>query len=300
MPISTILITKLLGFLAVGALGGFAYAYLKQGIENKWANIEEIEAITGQTVLGSIPWLKDLASNNSKIITEAAYSNIALEIISKAYLNEAFILSFITTNPSKNKSAMVELIASKIAKLRSSVLLIDLVSSQSEEFDIIDLLTRVNKSLRFQKKEHDSLTDAEIDQMISTPLFKAIKYVKSDDFEYKIKMGIINLHKEDIDINDHISTKGFSLVLKHLKQNFEFVLINAPHGLMLLPEIQTLKNISDASIIISAMNTNRDNLIKAVDNYVRSKSKILGIITREENSELEKSIEILENQVILK
>ena len=293
LPISTIVLTKLLGFLAVGALLGLCYAYLKQGIENKWSSIDEVELITGAPVLGVVPWLKDINSDNSRVILDAAYSNISNEIISKAYLNDAFVLAFISTSQSKNKSIMAKILASKVAKLCSSVMLIDLVGNTNQEFDIINLIEDVNKNLRFHNKDLNSISDDELTQLVASPLSKAVKqqFVTTKGIEHRI--DILELSRESLEINDYLAAKGFSLILKYLKQNFELIFINAPHGLVLLPEIQTIKHITDASILISAMNTNRDGLINVVENYERTGDKILGIITREENSEFEKAFEIL-------
>jgi len=52
--------------------------------------------------------------------------------------------------------------------------------------------------------------------------------------------------------------------------------------------------LSEAVVLISSWNTGRQELIKFVQNISDSHTKILGIIPREENSDLEKHINILE------
>lgn len=298
LPLLTVLITKLIGFILTGGLCGFAFAYLKQSIENKWASTSEIELLTGETVLGSIPWIKDMTSKNAKVIIDAAYSNIASEIISKAYLNETFILSLISTTQSKNKSDMARILASKIAKLDASVLLIDLVNDEKNKTDIIDLIKEVNKNLRFNNYENEEDLNNYLNDILANYLPDIIRTIDIESISGEVKMSMIELHKSEISLNDYIATKGFSYLLKRLSQKFEFILINAPHGFILLPEIQAIKQVSDAGILISSISTNRDTLMRFVDNYRRTQTKVLGIITREENSEFEKSFELLEEYTL--
>ncbi len=305
------IITRFLGFILLGALLGLGAGYLKQAYEDKWIDIEEMKIATGQSILGTIPWVKDFESPSTGKIMDTAYTNMVSNIVSKAYLNQTFIISFISTPKSPSKSTITESIAKKLAEMSRSVLYIDLVSKQNGEYDLIKLIKFINQELRFnllekqhlyptekELKQDDPLSNSDLTAGILGIFKKTVKIQKDENGD-----EISNFHKIDTDIhihednlNDYISCKGFKLILDVLKNHYEFILINAPHGFVVLPEIQTLKKCSEGIVLISSMATNRQELLEFIDKFGDSDAKILGIIAREENSEIEKNVLKLEEQ----
>ena len=330
--LKTFIITRFLGFLMMGSLLGLGIAYVKQGIEDKWVDSDEIKSVTGQNILGILPWIKDFYDDRTKEIMDIAYTNIASDVISKAYLKETFIISFISTGKSKNKSIITDMISSKVVKMdKASVLLIDLVPKNFEGGDLIDIIKMINKKMQFNShnkvgvfasgkneqmvnekmhpdsssrvgmlvsdKDEQTYSDFEEsneNKQIQRDIIEKLKFVIK--IEDETSLNRLGVNKQDINLNDYIASKSFLYLLNLLKAHYTFIFINSPHGFMLLPEIQTLKKISEGIILISSMETNRQELINFVDNIKESENNILGIIAREENSQLEKSFKLLQQQ----
>lgn len=291
-PLRLFIFTRFIGFMLFGTLLGLAIAYVKQALEDKWTDTEEMKFITGYNILGSIPWIKDINNKISKNILDAAYTNISSEIILKACLNNISVISFISTAKNPAKSTISEFIARKISQMDKSVLLIDLVSIDNTNFDLIEAVKLTNQEIKgfiasYKTKSEDEkqAEHKEFNKKIQNILKSAIK--KEFNFN-KIETNISAQH-----LNDFISSKGFKYILAILKQHYNFVFINAPHGFVLLPEIQKLKQLSEGIILISSLQTGKQNLIKFVQNISNGKAKVLGIIPREENAELESNIKKL-------
>jgi Mrp family chromosome partitioning ATPase len=216
-----------LGFLFLGGIGGMGVAYLKQSVEDKWMDIEEIKLTTGKHVFRSIPWLKTPDGETEQNIMNAAYTNIAFELIARAKSSGASIISFLSTWKCDAKSEITDFLAQKISKMGKKVLLIDLASKDSAGVD------------------------------------DAVKNLNT------------------------------------LKTQYDFIFVNAPHGFVLLPEIQPVKEMSEGIVVISSIETGRQELMRFLRNIGDSEAKILGIIVREENSELERTFRVLEQKALM-
>ncbi len=297
------IITRFLGFLLLGGLLGLAAAYLKQALEDKWLDLDEMKILTGHNILGSIPWIKDFDGEITQNAIDAAYTNISSEITAKAYLNESFIISFISTGKYYTKSVITEAIAKKISEMGKTVLLIDLVPKNSDDFDFIDAVKLINKELG-EETSSETITNEQIieNKRFSEKTHNILKSTIKKQFNNN-GVEILNFNKIETNIkaenlNNFIAGKGFKYALNILKNHYEFIFINAPHGFILLPEIQTLKKLPEGIVLISSMETGKQELIKFVQNISDSGAKILGIIAREKNSELEKNIKTLKQYEI--
>ena len=280
------IITRFFGFILLGVLLGLAIAYIKQALEDKWVDMAEIETYTGQNVLGSIPWVKNLDDETTENIMDAAYTNLAAKILTKMHLNKSSVITFISTNKSQPKSTITETLTRKFSEMNKSVLLMDLVLKETKEFDLLEAVKLINKELRNNNEQNT--------ENIHNILKGAIRK-QSYNYETKtLKLDKIETSNKCENLNAVITSKGFKYILSSLKNHYEFIFINAPHGFISLPEIQNLKKLSENVTILSSLKTNRQELIKFVKNISDSDTKILGIIPREENAELEKHINTLE------
>jgi len=281
-----LILTRFLGFMLLGVLLGLAIAYIKQAFEDKWIDMAEMEIHTGQNVLCSIPWIKNSDDKAAKNIMDAAYTNLASEIITKAHLNKFFVISFISTGKHQPKSTITETLAKKLSEMNRQVLLIDLVSRDTKDFGLIEAVKLINQEILYNNEQNT--------ENIHNILKRTIKK-QTYNYETKIlKLDKIETNLKSENLNDIMTSKGFKHILNTLKNHYKFIFINAPHNFISLPEIQTLKKLSEAVVLISSWNTGRQELIKFVQNISDSHTKILGIIPREENSDLEKHINILE------
>lgn len=290
--LTILIITRCLGFMLLGTLLSLAIAYIKQAIEDKWTDMVEIETHTGQNVLGSIPWVRNIDDKSTENILDVAYTNLATKIATKAHLNKFSVISFISTGKHQPKSIITETLTQKLSRMDRPVLLIDLVSKDTKNFDLIEAVKLINQELRNNNEQN--IENKPVSENIHNILKGTIKK-QSYNYETKIlKLDKIETNLKSENLNDIMTSKGFKYILSSLKNHYEFIFINAPHCFINMPEIQTLKKLSECVILISSWNTNRQELMKFVQDISDSETKILGIIPREENSGLEKNIKTLE------
>lgn len=281
-----LIISRLIGFVLSGGLLGLALAYIKQGMEDKWTDLEEMKEITKQNILCSIPWMKSLDSKESEHILDAAYTNLAEEIAVSASLNNASVITFVSTNKSQPKSSMIERLAMKFAQSRKSVMLIDLVGRDTNEFELIGAIKLIDNEIKTGNEQNF--------ETIHNILKGAINKQTYNNGNKKIKFEKIITSIEHENLNDYLSSAGFKYILNLLKNHYQFILINAPHGFAGLPEIQTLVKLSEKVILLPTKNTGRKDLMNCISEVSSGNDKILGIAAREENSDLERNMRILE------
>jgi uncharacterized protein involved in exopolysaccharide biosynthesis/Mrp family chromosome partitioning ATPase len=296
--LSKIIISKLFGFVMLGFLLSLGVVWVKQDIEDKWLDSGEIELVTGKRVLGVIPWLTDYEKHRTSLINEPdsligiSYTNIASNIISKSYLEEVQSLCFISTNQTKGKSSILANICNVIAKSGRNLVLIDTDYTNSSKLirefnienspglDLIDLINEVNKQLRLNKTVDNNVILNLISKAIVPIRAKHSESPDNKAFFYIFLNKVIN------NIYDYTSSRGFKAIIDTLKMHNEFIFIETPARPFVFPEVQSISEISDAVVLLSAMETNRAELIKTVEKFDRMERKILGIIPRAYNSEL--------------
>ena len=301
------IIMKFIGFLMLGFFISLGIAWVKEDIEDKWRDSQEIEDITGQKVLGVLPWVSSKSTidlsffNKEDSIMGIAFGNIASNIVSKSYTDDAQIISFISTTTNRGNSSIVPNIAYSLAKSDRSVILVDTNFTGSSillkdfssnnvlpQKDILDIISEVNKSLRLSDSDNNN-----INNLIAELLDKAIvPIVNKDKNSEHVVLHYLCAAKKADNIYNYVATNGFRTVMEFLKQRYEVVLIDTPSKSLIYPEFSSILKVSDAVSIISAMETNRAALIKIVDNLIRSNIHILGIIPREANSEIERSFNV--------
>lgn len=301
------LLTRLLGFLILGALAGLGVAYIKQGVEDKWSTLDELKRITGQDILGVIPWLKDEFADNAEKIYDAAYANIASEIVTKANQEDLSILSFISTSLYQNKSVVIDNVAELLNSLEKPSIIIDFSKEFDTESDLSSVVNFINTQLRDNGfKELKITIGGDALDADSTKLFnefydknkaqilelikKAVivkEYVKEGDASQLYYLGL-GKGKTSTNLKYMLSTRGYAVLLKCLKKEFDFVFINTPHGNFNLPEINFIKKNSEALVLIASMDSSKEALVNLVKNSVENNQKILGLISREKDTELEK------------
>jgi|GEM_PF-1520877 len=299
------ILMKLFGFIMFGFLGSMGIAWVKEDIEDKWSNSREIEDITGQKVLGILPWIKSLNIvpanflHSPDSIMGISFSNIVSNIASKSYVDEAQAISFISTTSTRENSFIVPNISIALARSYRSVVLVDtdfrnpsklLKSLNNEQVknsnDIINIINEVNKYIRLSKTnndQHERLFEFIARSLETASIPISIK-MENDEI---VVFNYLCANKKVDNIHNYVATKGFNAIIDFLKHHYEFVLIDTPAKSIIYPEFSSIIGASDAVSIISSINTNRQALVKMVDKFTREHIKILGIIHREANSEIE-------------
>ncbi|MEI7473789.1 MAG: hypothetical protein WCK67_03335 [bacterium] len=290
---------KLLGFLTLGFLGSLAFAWIKEEIEDKWVDSKEIEIITEKKVLGIIPWVKcqqDLPKDfvlEHDSIMGVAYGNMVSSIISESYLKEVHSISFLSTIEARGKSLMIPNIALTLARMNRSAIVVDIdfirpgklfndfnIEPPTNKPDIINVVDEVNRELRLHKAINNDYLQHIIANAI-TPINVTLKNGTELNFSYLCS------NNEVLNIADYVATKGFKSIIDFLKEHYEFILIDTPSRPHIYPEFSYIPEFSDGIVIMSAMETNREKLINLIDKLEKTNTNVLGIIAREQDSEIE-------------
>lgn len=294
------IVMKFIGLMMLGLLGSLAIAYIKEGIADRWISSQEIQDMTGKKILGSLPWIKSFSDMPISYIQRPdsmmglAYANITSKIISSSHQEESHALTFISTSASREKSQIIPNIAINLAKHGKTAIIIDtnfnmpsrILKDFGKDFhsknkiDILDVIKEINKHYRFTKSiDNEFIGNVLQDAIIPVHI---VKNSENPDFYY------LGAAKKSDNIYDYVASRGFKAMIDFLKYHYEFVLLDTPERPFVYPEVTAIANSSDGVIVLSSMQNNRQDLLSLIHNVEKSDSKIFGIISREENSDLER------------
>ncbi|MBY0404832.1 MAG: hypothetical protein K2X66_13105 [Cyanobacteria bacterium] len=297
------LLIVLIALLGLGTLSGLAVAWIKYDIEDKWLNSEEIELFTGKNVLGVIPWVNENPESSSHYIEPfdsilgISYSKIVNNIISRSYLKEAQLLSFISTSPLRKNSPVIHNMVGTLTRLGKSVILLDVDFTNPGKLltatgntlpahhkDLIDIIQELNYRFRLSGE----VPEEEVRQLIEDSLFRIEPDLKHPGNGNQILY--LSSLKTVENVYDYVGSRGFQTIIAYLRAHYEFILIDPPNKPYIYPEIQAITNLSDAMVIVTSLQSNRQDLIKIIDDLDRAEKTTLGVISREKNSKMEKDL----------
>jgi uncharacterized protein involved in exopolysaccharide biosynthesis/Mrp family chromosome partitioning ATPase len=295
---STELVLKILGFLLFGTFLGTAIAWVKNDLEDQWTGSGEIEAVTGSKVLGIIPWVdtKKLGADNigkmlgsPHSIHGIAYANIASSLIARSYLNQAQVLTFLSTLPSRKTSTILYNMTSLMAKMGKPVMIIDADFYQPNKaflefekvapkthYDLVSLIQEINRQIRQQGID---LARLNVPALIEQAVLQIP--VKDDTVFHYLAAS----QAQDV-VYDYVASKGFQLIVEEVKKHFEFVFIDIPNRSYVFPEINTLMAHSDSVVILSGLDTARKELTEMISTLKQNEISVLGVISREKDLDL--------------
>jgi hypothetical protein len=211
--------------MLTGLFTSLGIILIKEVIENKWNNAEEIELITNKKVLGIIPWIKtpnfvqgNIIKDNGSVMN-IAYGNIAANIVSATYPDKSKVLSFISSAFERSKSTIIPNITINLARLGRSVVLFssdfENPHNHLKEFDvinlfkrnIIDLIEEINNQIRSENYTDEQELFEKINDVV-VPIFSNPRtYLKNyDDFDSSTQ-DIIGLIRE---VNSQIKSKNYT------------------------------------------------------------------------------------------
>lgn len=275
--------------LILGCLAGFSVSILKTLIEDICDDIESIENITQTSIIGTIPWVKNIdRQEKSLFIHEVAYNNIVSNLIIRCNRNNTKVLTFASASLKKPQSSILYYLAEKLGKIGHSVVIVDsdfrkpiILKSASvdhkAEFGFSDLII----SLETEYRKTNIIDAGEILEALVQDE-RGINYLGNSEAVFEPY--------------EFFGTLSFETVIKVLKDKFDWVLINtgAAH---ITPEFLIVSKLSDGVILF----VNRTITYTVLKNIVKTLKNagipIIGTIVREYGSKLEKEYEkYLSNQ----
>ncbi len=255
----------ILGFL-IGLLLGIGGAFLLEYIDTTIRTSKEIEELTGISVLASVPLVK--SKNHIDIPTiQEPHSDIA-----EAYRILRTNISFLAAARTI-KSLLITSTIPQEGKTTTALNLGIALSQQGHKVIIIDCdFRRPKLHIYFRdivKDNHNGLTDVLINRI---KLKDAI--VKSSfDNLYFITSGTIPTNPAEL-----LGSNRMHDTLGELKNNFDYVLIDAPPALG-IADARVIGKICDAIlVVVMSGKTNRDAVIEVKDELERAGEKIIGYV----------------------
>lgn len=288
------LLMKFVGFLMTSLVLSLGVAWIKEEIDDKWESVDDLERITGEQVLGVIPWVKNVETQNDNLIYTQnsvmgiAYANLIPNIISKSNSENLGVISLMSTVPFRGESVIARNIAANIARTGNSVIVVDIApinssklwntqSKYSNHLDMLQLLDQVNSTGDYSNNSFQELLEAAV-----IPVYTS-KYNPNSKFHC-----LCTGDKKVESINDYIASRGFRTLINYLRTKYEYIFIETPDKPFIYPEIGSILRVSDAAILFAGMRTSKQELLKTVDFVNKTDTNILGIISREEKSDIEK------------
>jgi polysaccharide biosynthesis transport protein len=279
----------ILGFLLLGTLLGLSTAWLKDRMQDRWLNEDEIRSATGLPFLGLIPWLRHWPTSDPAMLDriDRAYSGVAHNLAQYSYRDQVQSIAFLTLATEHVDSPMVMNVAEKLVQADRSVLVIDtdaempgrhlkLLNNPTNEAamkagrNLTDLVTNINRAARMnQPMSEDAILKAIEDCLISIPIEGAQRPV--------FYLPAAAQATGSIDIT---ASKGFETLMQSLKTHFEFILVDTPSHAAFDPEVQSVCIHTDGAVILLPYHSSRDLLVRLLDQFNDAGVKVLGLISR--------------------
>ncbi|MEM0951613.1 MAG: hypothetical protein AAGI66_05645 [Cyanobacteria bacterium P01_H01_bin.74] len=286
----TPLILSLISYMLLGLMSGLAIAWVKDRLYDRWSSIQELEESTNKIVLGKLPWEKNFDVNNppNTIYTEdTSYRDVASitsSLIQRSYLEQAQVVSFVSTNNKRKRSSIVRQVAQNLAASSRKVILVDADleaptrhvgeaerdGNYIKKSGLMTCIAEMNKSLRLRQEifAHD----------FNTLLKQAVVEVQVTEdgcsFDY------LTSKQPATRVYDYVASAGFHQLLSQLKQHYEFILVDTPGSPFAYPEVKAVLQESEGVVILSALKASRNKLLQLSRFLDNNNLKTLGIIAR--------------------
>jgi len=267
----------------LGLTAGLSLSVLKTLVEDVCDDVESIEAITGTSIMGTIPWVENFVPTEQlQFIHGIAYNNIVSNLMIKCFKNNSKVLTFTSSSLKKPQSTIMYYLGARLRKLGHSVVVIDTdfrlptIMQDSEGnnksiTNLSDLIVSIEKKIR----QGQTIASQEI-----------IGALVAD------KNGILRLGNKDVVFEPYefFGTVAFESIIKTLKAEFDWVLIDTGAA-CITPEFLIISRLSDG-VILLVNKTITFSILKNIAKSLKNANiPFLGTIVREHGSKLESEYE---------
>jgi uncharacterized protein involved in exopolysaccharide biosynthesis len=288
------LILMLLGCLLLGGFTGFSLAWIKDGLEDRWTGLEELEFKTQKPSLGGVPWLPKVQGDTQPISHKLAFHSIGLQLIARSYADDARVLMFLSSQLHRRQPYAVPSLARTLLHAGKRVSVLDLHSNGSwlEDLEVpslkVDLAPVLEKTNRYIRQEwQNDLSSEEARHSVEAYLLRQIKVRK---LEAETLLCLTLPTQEVFDERQLsralVTSQAFSVLVSLLRKSQDLVLIEAPSCPLGFPEITALTQLSDAAVVLVGLEASRKAVLSMVAHIEQKlKKPVMGLIPRVVNDE---------------
>lgn len=302
----------IVGLLAFALGLGFAFAWIKEGFNDRWNDPIEVEQATNKPVLGTIPWTP-LPKGESSIqltqrvlmddaTTTRAYDSIANRIMHRSFLDNTQVISFCSLSGQRTSSAITSQVAYALAKAGRRVVLIDadlerplrhlnfFECPKPESYHgLVETITDFNRRLRDQgytngntqngKGLRAAMPDEQVAAMLSPSLIHVELEHKLDN--QQVMIDYLTASSPLSRPSDVLASHGFHRLVQYLKETYEFVIIDAAAAPMDFPEVQAVMNRTEGVVLVAPLESKRENLLREITRLESENTNTFGILMRD-------------------
>jgi uncharacterized protein involved in exopolysaccharide biosynthesis/Mrp family chromosome partitioning ATPase len=274
---------KFIALIGLGVLSGTAIAWIKHDIDDRWMDADEITLQTGKRVFGMIPWTKVPSASLAPLpeSVEPAYETIVQNLVRTSFLEEAQVIAFLSSAVNRVSSPIICHIARTLAVLGRSVIIVNtnfseesplnLGSDNDSSFDLLSMIDEINVRHRMgQSLDSELLDDLTV---------RALSTVQMEGQAYTIPC--LSSARQQGRTFEYVASRGFQILLDRLRQQYEFILIDTPAKSYQAADIQAISSTADGTVILAALSSSRQELIRVIQELEKSHASVIGIVARE-------------------
>lgn len=258
---------------------GLASSALKTYIEDICEGEEAIEEVTQASVLGTILWLKDQNNPLANKLIKIAYENILSNFIIRSYNKDAKVIAFTSSSITKRGSTIIHNLAAELRKMGNNVVVVDADLryptihadaniTEKMKINLSELIIQVEKDIKHKKHVDPGAIISSLVPDSNGVLYLGNKIQVKEPYEY-------------------YGTIAFSLIIKALKDHFEWVLIDSAPATV-APEFPMIARLCDGVVLITSYVTTYSALSRITKVINNNKISFIGTIIRNKDSKLEK------------
>ena len=270
--------------LIFGFLMGAFLVFFKTLLENICDNVYDIEEITGEPIIGSIPWINNIVSEEQiNTIFKIAQENIISHLKLKCLHQNKKVLTFSSSSLKKHRSDILKFITHRFNTLGYSVMFLDcdfrnptmhkhLSVKGEDKREFSDLILSIGRQLRVNP-------NADIEHEV-------LESISTCEHGVHFLMNTNNI----LEPYEFFGTPAFKAILEVLKRNFDCVFIDVG-PILITPEFVVVSKLSDGAVLLLHKTVTYSALKRIMKLIKDHKIELIGSIIRESSSRLENEYE---------
>lgn len=260
--------------LILGLFFGFAFALLKNELNDECNDADDIESITKKPIVGSIPWMSAMMSEQERAdLLAISYRNIINNLLFGTLKNSTKVIAFTSPFVRFNSAGTIFDLSSVLAMQNYKVAFLDNNFRSPGVTNIKGI----------ELKENFSDTLIKIEAALSKKLPDEDIKVDVKKFATQLNSNLFIYANRDLvdDPYSFFSSDAYAFFINKLRKEFDWVIIDTPSGILPV-EFPIIARLSDGVIFLHSKKVHQSKL-KFITKMLESYSiNLIGSIIRED------------------